>query len=412
MNPVQIEVEAAEAGFDPQRLARVDRHFARYVEDGKLPGWQLLVSRGGRIAHLSQHGMRDVAGGRPVERDTVFRIYSMSKPITSVAAMMLHEEGAFELTDPVADFLPAFAEPRVYTGGPARAPKTRPATEPIRIWHLLTHTAGLTYAFHHLHPVDELYRGAGFEFGMADHLDLAGCCDAWAGMPLLFDPGAAWNYSVATDVLGRLVEVVSGLSLDEFFRTRIFAPLGMSDTGFAVAAHDADRLASLYVADRTGRAKPHPQHERVQAAALAPPNAASGGGGLYSTARDYHRFTQMLLRGGELDGQRILGDRTVKYMTRNHLPGGADLESLAMGSFSEVANAGKGFGLGFAVIDDPAAAKVIASPGEFSWGGLASTAFWVDPVEDLTVVFLTQLIPSSTHPIRSQLHQLIYQALV
>ena len=282
----------------------------------------------------------------------------------------------------------------------------------MRIWHLLTHTSGLTYAFNHLNPVDELYRHAGFEHGMADNLDLQGCCDAWASMPLLFDPGRAWNYSVATDVLGRIVEVASGLPLDEFFRTRLFEPLGMRDTGFSIDRADADRLATLYVADAAGRAKPHPRHAAVHEAAFEPPKAPSGGGGLISSAHDYHRFTQMLLRGGELDGQRLLGDRTVKYMTRNHLPGGADLQTLALGAFSEAANAGKGFGLGFAVVDDPVAAKVICSPGEFSWGGLASTAFWVDPAEDLTVVFLTQLMPSSTHPLRTQLHQLVYQALV
>ncbi len=282
----------------------------------------------------------------------------------------------------------------------------------MRIWHLLTHTAGLTYAFQYLHPVDELYRRAGFEFGMADDLDLAGCCDEWAGMPLLFDPGTAWNYSVATDVLGRIVEIVSGQTLDEFFRTRIFEPLGMIDTGFAVDRANADRLATLYVADALGRAHPHPKQAELRAMAFDQPKALSGGGGLFSSAHDYHRFTQLLLRKGELDGTRLLGSRTVRYMTRNHLPGGADLETLALGAFSEAANAGKGFGLGFSVVDDPAAAKVLSSPGEFAWGGLASTAFWVDPAEDLTVLFLTQLMPSSTHPIRPQLHQLVYQSLV
>ncbi|MCI2418490.1 beta-lactamase family protein [Saccharopolyspora sp. K220] len=409
---LEIEVDPAEVGFDAERLGRIDRHFAQYVESGKLPGWLVLVARHGKIAHLSTYGMRDVDSGAPMQSDTLFRIYSMTKPITSVAIMMLHEEGAFELTDPVSDFIPSFADVRVYTGGTAQAPQTRPATEPMRIWHLLTHTSGLTYAFHYLNPVDELYRRAGFEYGMADDLDLAGCCDEWAGMPLLFDPGQSWNYSVATDVLGRIVEVASGQTLDEFFRTRIFEPLGMTDTGFAVDRANADRLATLYAADPQGKARVHPRQAQMHAAAFELPKALSGGGGLFSSAHDYHRFTQMLLRGGELDGTRLLGSRTVRYMTRNHLPGGADLETLALGSFSEVANAGKGFGLGFAVIDDPLAAKVISSPGEFSWGGLASTAFWVDPAEDLTVVFLTQLIPSSAHPIRPQLHQLVYQSLV
>ncbi|PKW18937.1 serine hydrolase domain-containing protein [Saccharopolyspora spinosa] len=409
---LEIEVEPGEVGFDAARLNRIDEHFAKYVEAGKLPGWLALVSRHGKIAHLSTHGMRDIASGAPMQTDTLFRIYSMTKPVTSVAIMMLHEECAFELTDPVADFIPSFADLRVYRGGTARAPQTRPAGEDMRIWHLLTHTSGLTYPFHYLNPVDELYRRAGFEFGMAADLDLAGCCDAWASMPLLFDPGTAWNYSVATDVLGRIVEVASGQTLDEFFRTRIFEPLGMTDTGFAVDRANADRLATLYMADPQGKARPYPKHGKLHAAAFELPKALSGGGGLFSSAHDYHRFTQMLRREGELDGTRVLGSRTVRYMTRNHLPGGADLETLALGSFSEVANAGKGFGLGFAVIDDPLAAKVIGSRGELSWGGLASTVFWVDPAEDLTVLFLTQLMPSSTHPIRPQLHQLVYQSLV
>ncbi|MBE9373519.1 beta-lactamase family protein [Saccharopolyspora sp. HNM0983] len=411
---VSLDIEAApdEVGLDAARLQRIDRHFEQYVTSGKLPGWLALVARGGRIAHLSTCGLRDIDEQLPVLRDTVFRIYSMTKPVTSVAAMMLHEQGKFELTDPVSDFIPSFADLQVYTGGTAREPRTRPATEPMRIWHLLTHTSGLTYAFHRLTPVDELYRRAGFEYGMADGLDLQACCDAWAGMPLLFDPGTRWNYSVATDVLGRVVEVASGMPLAEYLRTAIFEPLGMTDTGFALDRGDADRLATLYAADAAGNARRHPQQDALHESAFEPPKAPSGGGGLFSTAHDYHRFTRMLLRGGELDGQRLLGSRTVRYMTRNHLPGGVDLETLAMGSFSEAANAGKGFGLGFSVLDDPAAAKVIGSAGEFAWGGLASTAFWVDPIEDLSVLFLTQLMPSSTHPIRSQLHQLVYQSIV
>lgn len=409
---MRTEVSPAEVGFDAQRLRRIDRHFAGYVDRGELPGWLALVSRHGKIAHLSTYGARDMASGAEVGADTLFRIHSMSKPVTSVAAMMLHEQGVFELTDPVSDFLPAFAEPRVYVGGPPEQPRTRPATEPIRIWHLLTHTAGLTYGFQHLHPVDAMYRQAGFELTTARGLDLAECCDAWARLPLLFDPGQRWNYSVATDVLGRVVEVASGQSLDEFFRDRIFGPLGMWDTGFTADPADADRLATLYVADESRLAVPHPKADRVHATAFEQPKALAGGAGLISSAHDYHRFVRMLLRGGELDGARLLGSRTVRYMTSNHLPGHADLETIASGAFSEAANAGTGFGLGFSVVHDPVASKVPCSTGEFAWGGMASTAFWGDPVEDLGVVFLTQLMPSGTHPIRSQLRQLVYQALV
>ena len=408
MSQSQFEIAPAGAGFDPQRLQRLDRHFARYVDDGRLAGWQVLIARGGKIAHSSTCGLRNLESEDPVRDDTLFRIYSMTKPITSVAAMMLYEEGAFELTDPVSDFIPSFADLRVYTGGPAREAQTRPAIEPMRIWHLLTHTSGLTYGFHRLHPTDEIYRQQGFELGTPADLDLEGVCDVYAGMPLLFDPGSSWNYSVSTDVLGRVVEVASGMGLDEFFRTRIFEPLGMTDTGFAVPPESLDRLASLYVADSNGKAV-RPKRPSVPE---TPPKALSGGGGLVSSAHDYHRFTGMLLGRGQLDGVRLLGDRTVRFMARNHLPGGAHLDQLAHGSFSEVSNAGKGFGLGFAVVEDPVPSRVVASPGELSWGGLASTAFWVDPAEELTVVFLTQLVPSSTHPIRSQLHQMVYQALV
>jgi CubicO group peptidase (beta-lactamase class C family) len=226
----------------------------------------------------------------------------------------------------------------------------------------------------------------------------------------LFQPGAEWNYSVATDVLGRVVEVASGQSLDEFFRSRIFEPLGMSDTAFSVAPSDHQRLAALYTPHRrTGRAV---RLDTMGNAALQPPRVLSGGGGLVSTARDYHRFAQMLLGEGELDGARVLGSRTVRYMTRNHLPGGADLEEIGRPLFAETTYDGIGFGLGFSVVEDPAKNKVLSTKGEFGWGGAASTAFWVDPVERITAMFFTQLLPSSTHPIRPQLKQLVYQALV
>jgi len=201
MTGLKAETDPAEVGFDPARLDRIDRHFARYVDDGRLPGWLLTVSRNGRIAYVSSYGLRDIEAGLPVETDTLWRIYSMTKPITSVAAMMLHEEGAFELTDPVSDFIPSFADVRVYAGGSDVRPVLGPAVEPVRIWHLLTHTAGLTYGFHRVHPVDAQYRAAGFEWGTPRGLDLAQCCDVWAGLPLLFQPGAEWNYSVATDVV-------------------------------------------------------------------------------------------------------------------------------------------------------------------------------------------------------------------
>jgi CubicO group peptidase (beta-lactamase class C family) len=407
---LDVEVEAGEVGFDAGRLGRIDRHFARYVDDGRLPGWLVLVSRRGRVVHLATCGQRDLEAGLPVEADTRFRIYSMTKPLTSVAAMMLYEEGAFGLKDPVHRFIPSFADVRVYRSGPASDPVTDPAAQPVRLWHLLTHTAGLTYGFHCAHPVDAAYRAAGFEWVAPEGRGLADCCDAWAGLPLLFEPGSEWNYSVATDVLGRVIEVVSGQPLDRFLHQRIFGPLGMGDTGFWVEGAAAGKLAALYgPAPGGGRVV---RNDQLGSRALRRPACLAGGGGLVSTAGDYHRFTQALVRGGELDGVRLLGTRTLAYMTRNHLPGGADLESFGRRLFAETTFDGVGFGLGFAVLLDPVANKVLSGPGELAWGGAASTFFWVDPAEQLTVIFLTQLLPSGTYPLRSELRQLVYQALV
>ena len=410
MSELSQQVKPEDAGFDADRLARVDRHFARYVDDGRLPGWQLVIARGGKVCHVTSCGARDKESGAPIEPDTLFRIYSMSKPITSVAAMMLYEEGAFDLKDPVSRFVPAFAESRVFTGGTSLNPVTEPQTEPMRIWHLLTHTAGLTYGFHYAHPVDALYRQAGFDFGHPPDTDLAGACDLWAAQPLLFQPGTEWNYSVATDVLGRVIEVASGQSLDTFLAERIFEPLGMDDTTFWVEEARQDRLAALYVP--MPETKEAVRWDPIGDEAKKPPRVLSGGGGLVSTSGDYHRFTEMLRRGGELDGTRLLGPRTLAYMTQNHLPGDADLETIGRKLFAETTYDGVGFGLGFSVVMSPVQNKVLSSIGDFGWGGAASTTFWVDPVEDLTVSFMTQLLPSSTHPIRPQLKQLIYQALI
>ena len=407
---VQVELDPAEAGFDPRRLARLDTHLARYVDDGRLAGWQLLVARHGRVVHAATYGQRDREAGRPVEPDTIWRIYSMTKPITSVAAMMLYEEGLLSLRDPVADYLPAFADPRVYVAGSARAPETRPATGPIRIWHLLTHTSGLSYGFLHAHPVDAMHRAAGMEFFPDPEIDLATACDRWARLPLVFDPGTEWNYGVSTDVLGRVVEVVSGMPLDRFLAERVLGPLGMVDTGFSVPEAQADRLAALYVTPTPGRVPA--RRDDFTPVPLGPVTFLSGGGGLVSTAADYHRFTRMLLNRGELDGVRLLGSRTVDYMTRNHLPGGVDLDAFARPVFAESEHLGVGFGLGFSVVVDPVAGENLASAGEYAWGGLASTAFWVDPVERVSVVFLTQLVPSGTYPIRRELRALVNSALV
>jgi CubicO group peptidase (beta-lactamase class C family) len=401
-------IDPAEAGFDAGRLTRIDRLLDGYVESGLLPGWQVVISRDGEIAHAATSGSRDVEHGLPVEDDTIWRIYSMTKPVVSVAAMALYEEGAFELKDEVARWLPAFGESRVWREGTELKPQTNGLTEPMRMWHLLTHTSGLTYGFHHAHPVDALHRAAGFEWTFPSGLDLAACCDAWAGLPLLFQPGSEWNYGVSTDVLGRVLEVIEGKPLDQVLRERVLDPLGMHETGFA--ATDTDRLAALYTPDpRTGRAT---RNDALGAVGTHVPACLSGGAGLVSTAGDYLRFCEMLLGGGERDGVRILGPRTVRFMASNHLPGGADLEQYGRPLFSETTYDGVGFGLGFSVVQDPVATRYPASPGEFAWGGAASTSFWVDPVERMAVLFFTQLLPSSTHPLRSQLHVLTHQALI
>jgi CubicO group peptidase (beta-lactamase class C family) len=397
-------------GFSADRLKRIDSHFARYVDDGRLAGWHIVVTRRGHVAYSSTYGQADIEAGRPVADDTVWRIYSMSKPITSVAAMMLWEEGHFELTDEISKWLPEFANPRVYDKGSTLRPFTVAATEPIRVWHLLTHTSGLTYGFINTTVVDALYRAAGYDLGSPGGVDLATAVSTWAKLPLLFNPGTAWGYSVATDVLGRLVEVISGQTLAEFFAERIFAPLGMTETGFWMDTLDPARLSALYSPNpATGRAM---RLEALTNRALEKPEFLSGGGGLLSTAADYHRFTQMLLHEGELDGVRLLGPRTVKFMTRNHLPGGLDLGALSTGGFAETTFEGIGFGLGFAVVRDPVPARVPTSEGSYYWGGAASTAFWVDPAEELTAMLFTQLMPSSTYPVRPQLRQMVYSAIV
>ena len=409
-NEARVLVDPAEVGVDAERLARIDTHLSRYVDEGRLAGWQVLVTRRGQTVHSSVYGSRDLEAGLPVEPDTLWRIYSMTKPITAVVAMQLYEQGLIRLNDEVSRYLPEFADMRLLVGGNADQPKTVPATQPVRLWHLLSHTAGLTYAFTRSSVLDDMYRATKADPLEDPDSDLAQMCERWGSLPLLFEPGTAWNYSVATDVLGRVVEVVTGQTLEEVFAERVFAPLGMSQTRWWVDADDASRLAALYV--------PHPatgkvfRYDAMGAHALRPPKLLSGGGGLISTAADYARFTASLVRGGELDGVRLLGPRTLAYMTRNHLPGGASLTTLGRGQFAETAYDGIGFGLGFGVSVDPVATKVTATPGEFTWGGLASTAFWVDPVEQLTAHFYTQLVPSSTYPIRTELRQLVYASLV
>jgi CubicO group peptidase (beta-lactamase class C family) len=362
------------------------------------------------VVHHSIAGQRDVAADRPVEADTIWRIFSMTKPVTAVLALQLWEEGLFELNDPVHRYIPAFRDTKVWRAGSVNAPVLEPITETMRLWQLFAHTSGLTYGFMYNHPVDELYRRAGFEWGSPAGCDLEGVCDVLAALPLLFQPGSEWSYSMGLDVLGRVLEVVGGQPLDELMRTRLLEPLGMHETTWHVPEANHSRLATLYGAHPTTRQAV--LLEPMGQLAKQPPAFLGGGGGLQSTAYDYHRFTQMLVNGGELDGARILSPRTVRYMASNHLPGNVDLTAFGRPLFSETAFDGVGFGLGVSVSIDPVKGRVPGNAGEFAWGGAASTAFWVDPVDDLVVQFFTQLLPSSIHPIRSQLKQLVYQALL
>ena len=397
-------------GFSVERLGRLDARLHRYVDEGLLPGVQTLISRRGRLVHRDRYGTTDVEAGTAVEEDTLYRIYSMTKPITSVALMMLFEEGHFLLEDPISMWLPEFAEMEVWTGGTADAPETEPCATPITVHHVLTHTSGLTYGFQYAHPVDDLYRRNGLgDFAQAPDYDLDEGMRRLASLPLQFEPGTRWNYSMSTDVCGALVAKISGLSLDEFFRTRIFEPLGMVDTAFVAPEADTDRCSALY-------ARLPGMDEKMLIAPKRAMTKASpyldGGGGLVSSSDDYLRFAHLLVGGGELDGVRLLSPRTLAFMASNHLPGGKTLNEMGQSTFSEASLEGTGFGLGFSVLLDQAASTNLGTPGTFAWGGAASTAFWIDPVEQLAVVFMTQLLPSNLYPIRRNLLAGVYQALI
>ncbi len=402
--------KSAIQGFSSKRLRRIDRFLQdRYVAPGRLPCAQFLLARYGKLVHRTTLGLRDVERGAPCEEDTVFRIYSMTKPVTSVALMTLVEEGLVALDDPVSKHIPAWADLGVYAGGVDGAFQTTPPDRPMLVADLLRHTAGLTYGFQERTNVDAAYRALKVD-DIHKGFDLEGFVQALGGLPLEFSPGEAWNYSVATDVVGYLVQKIAGKPLDEALKERIFDPLKMVDTGFFVRPDQVSRFAACYSATAEGGLKlvDDPQKSPF----LKPPRLLSGGGGLISTADDYLRFTAMLLNGGELEGARILAPATLRLMTANHLPGGADLTELSRSLFSESAYAGVGFGLGFAVAFDPVKALSLSSPGEFYWGGMASTAFWVDPVEQVTAVFMTQLLPSSAYAVRRELRTLTYAALM
>ena len=378
-----------DVGMSTSRLERIAPVMQRWVDAGKIPGALTMIAREGRLAYFEKVGMQDVATAKPLEFDTIFRIYSMTKPIASIAVMMLYEEGHFQLGTPVSEVIPAFKDMQVYTeDGEAIVDAEREMT----IKHLLTHTSGIIYGGDWDHPINARYKEANFYGG-----DLANMAQELGNIPLLHHPGDAWNYGMSTDVLGYLVEVVSGMPFAEFLKTQILDPLGMTDTAFSVPDEKANRYPTLYEPAEDGG---------IQVIENAPVSSGprsffhSGGAGLQSTAADYLRFCQMLLNDGELDGVRLLGRKTVELIRMNHISD----------DWQPLERTGCGFGLGFAVVTDVAETQVPGSLGTYSWGGLASTTFWIDPVEDLIAILMTQLIGDS--PFHAQFRVLTYQSII
>lgn len=401
-----ISASPEEVGFSSERLRRVNAWMEGYVSGGKLAGAITMLSRGGETFHFQPYGVSNIDHCAPIQQDTIFRIYSMTKPITSVATMMLYEEGHFSLDDPVGKFIPALARMKVYDGLGETGMRLVEQERSITIRHLLTHTAGLSYGFHQDSPVEDMYRAADIT---DPDSDLAEMADKLGKLPLISQPGAKWRYSNATDVLGYLVEVVSGMPFDEFLRDRIIAPLGMQDTAFYLTEDKLDRLASVYAPAQNGGGialLDNPLINRVQ----RPHTLFSGGGGLVSTASDYMRFCRMLLNGGALDGARLLAPKTVEMMRSDHLAD--DLKPFAVRKSTSGDTKGCGFGLGFRVVTDIAQHGIIGSNGIYSWGGAASTVFWIDPAEELIAILLTQFMPSSYYPLRREFQVATYQAMV
>ena len=406
-------------GLSKDKLNAMEDFFKdKYIRNGKLAGIQTLIARKGKVIHFESSGLRDVENNKEIEKDTIFRIYSMTKPITSVALMQLFEKGLFQLADPVSKFLPEFKNPKVFISGSYPHFMTRPADREISIRDLLTHTAGLTYGFHYRTNIDHAYRkvwsgprGDNTDFNFPP-LNLENFSQSIASLPLEFSPGDKWNYSVATDICGRLVEVLSGLTLDAYFAKHIFKPLKMKDTDFFVPKNKINRFASCY--ERTPKEYLRLQDTGDDKSGYSnSPLHLSGGGGLVSTTQDYYNFCQMLLDGGTFEGKRILSRKTIELMTSNHLPENQDMVTMGSeGSFSEIRYKGVGFGLGFGVNIDLADTQNSGSVGSYNWGGAASTFFWVDPEEELICILMTQLMPSGYYPIRMQMQSMVYSAFI
>jgi CubicO group peptidase (beta-lactamase class C family) len=409
-----MDAQSQWTGLDASRLERIGEHLERsYLASQKITGCQVTVARHGHIAYARSFGLMDRERSTPTADDTIYRIYSMTKPITSVALMTLYEQGYVQLNDPVSRFVPSWTQHRVWVCGEGADMKTEAPARPVSFRDVLSHQAGFTYGgglpgVGIQHPIDKIYRELKIRsVGGADSMQTF--LDKLSQVPLRYQPGQAWMYSIATDVCGALVEIISGKPLAQYLDEVIFAPLGMKDTAFWVAPEKAGRLAANYqrAPDKTLKLIDDP----ATSAFLSEPGFKSGGGGLTGTSSDYLRFCEMLRRGGELDGARILGPRTIEMMHMNHLAGGKDLTQLAIGGFSETANEGVGFGLGSASTMGQVQTGTLGF-GDYYWGGAASTIFWVDPKEDLSVVFMTQLMPSGTFNFRGQLKSIIYASII
>ena len=407
-----------EVGFSPSRLARLDEVMKRrYVDSGHLPGVLTMIYRRGKLVHTGMSGQMDLERSKPMREDTIFRIYSMSKPITAVALMMLAEEGLIGLDDNVAAHIPSWKDLGVYaTGLPSIATTaaptflTTPPARPMKVVDLVTHTSGLTYGFLNRTSVDRAYRRARIAEPSAEGgLDVM--IEQLATLPLEFSPGTQWNYSVSIDVMGYLVQKLSGLSFGEFLRTRLFEPLGMTDSGFWCPPDKINRFASCYMPRPGGGLQT--QDDAGKSTYAAPPNLESGGGGMVSTAHDYLRFCAMMLNGGTRDGVQILSPKTVALFSLNHLPDNKELADMApAGNFSESGYSGIGFSIGCGVNINVAKTRLPGTLGEFFWGGAAATAFWIDPKEELAVVFMTQVIGSEVRlTLRRDLRTLVYSAM-
>ena len=407
-----MKLDASAAGFDAGRLARIDDHLrSRYVEPGKIAGCQVVVSRHGQVALSSTIGSMDLERSKRVYDDTIWRLYSMTKPMTGVALLSLYERGLFQLNDPVHRFLPEWRDVLVRERTDDGTTRLVPPARPMTVRDLMMHMAGIGYGprsarldFASITEAKPLAR-------LADGMTLEKLSELLAAEPLRAHPGRMWLYSWSTDVCARLVEVLSGQRFDDYLRAAIFDPLGMPDTGFSVPDSEVNRFAAAYARDAEKRLVLI--DDPVESAYRTAPTFLSGGGGLVGTTADYLRFCRMLLNGGELEGVRVLSRKTVELMTTNHLPGGGQLREFAQpGGYGEVGFDGTGFGLTVAVGLGPSLTQTVGSAGEYMWGGLASTLFWIDPTEDLVVIFMTQLVPSGTFNFRGQLHALTHGAMI